>query len=147
MHQLSLRPPNSPPLLAPSAKPFVKWVGGKRRVIQDIYSFMPTTWGNYHEPFVGGGALFFSLAAQRIRKPKWANISDNNIRLVRTWRAIRDSTEDLIRALKKHHKAHSKEHYYATRAMDVDAMDDVGVAAWFIYLNKTGFNEIGRAHV
>jgi len=44
-----------------NAKPFVKWVGGKRSLLPEIMQRVPADFNNYYEPFVGGGALFFSL--------------------------------------------------------------------------------------
>ena len=43
------------------AKPFVKWVGGKRSLLPELLKRMPPKFNNYYEPFVGGGALFFAL--------------------------------------------------------------------------------------
>jgi len=43
------------------AKPFVKWVGGKRRLLPQLLARLPAAFKNYHEPFLGGGALFFAL--------------------------------------------------------------------------------------
>jgi DNA adenine methylase len=43
------------------AKPFIKWVGGKRQLLPELRKRLPSTFGTYHEPFVGGGALFFDL--------------------------------------------------------------------------------------
>jgi DNA adenine methylase len=92
--------------VAPSPKPFVKWVGGKRRLVPELLRQAPRSFGRYHEPFVGGGALFFGLA-----------------------------------------ESHDKDQYYSVRALSVDGMeDDADVAAWFIYLNKTGFNGLYRVN-
>ena len=44
-----------------NAKPFVKWVGGKRSLLPEIMKRLPADFKNYYEPFVGGGALFFAL--------------------------------------------------------------------------------------
>ena len=46
---------------ATAAKPFVKWVGGKRSLLTEIVKRLPAEFNNYFEPFVGGGALFFAL--------------------------------------------------------------------------------------
>ena len=46
---------------AAPAKPFVKWVGGKRSLLPELLKRVPAQFGNYYEPFVGGGALFFAL--------------------------------------------------------------------------------------
>jgi DNA adenine methylase len=129
------------------ARPFIKWVGGKRRLVPALLRQAPSDFGTYHEPFVGGGALFFALAAEAPRARRWANLSDRNLRLVRTYRAVRDDVEGLIARLRDYAESHDKDQYYAVRALDVDAMeDDVDAAAWFIYLNKTGFNGLYRVN-
>lgn len=128
------------------AQPFIKWAGGKRSIVPELLSETPSRFGVYHEPLVGGGALFFALAAQgRLRNG--AVLSDINLRLIRTWRAVRDNVEGVIDRLSYHASMHSKEHYYEVRAWDVDAFkDDADVAGWFIYLNKTGYNGLYRVN-
>ena len=136
-----LRPPVLP------AKPFVKWVGGKRRVLPHLLARLPRRFGRYHEPFVGGGALFFQLAQDRAGQGHWASLTDGNPRLVRTWRAIRDDVDAVLARLSEHEARHSREWYYRTRAVDIDAEgDDAVVAAWFVYLNRTGFNGLYRVN-
>ncbi len=132
------------PLVTP--KPFVKWVGGKRRLLDQLLEEIPGSFTRYHEPFVGGGALFFSLAG-RVQLPgRWAVLSDANLRLVRTFRAVRDHVDVLIGKLEEYAKGHTEEQFYEVRALEVDSLDDVDVAAWFIYLNKTAFNGLYRVN-
>ncbi|MEC7949133.1 MAG: DNA adenine methylase [Myxococcota bacterium] len=146
----ALAPANDPLSLdatAPAPKPFIKWVGGKRRLVPELLRQAPRRFGRYHEPFVGGGALFFGLAEEHAGREGWACLSDTNLRLVRTYRAVRDDVEGLVARLRDYADAHDKDQYYAVRALDVDAMDDdADVAAWFIYLNKTGFNGLYRVN-
>ncbi len=128
-------------------QPFLKWVGGKRRILPYLIERAPRDWERYHEPFVGGGALFFALSMTQQHRPAgWAVLSDSNLRLVRTFCAVRDHVEPLIERLRAHADAHSAEHYYKTRDIDIDELDDVSVAAWMIYLNKTGFNGLYRVN-
>ena len=47
------------------AEPFVKWVGGKRQLVPQILALLPKEIRVYHERFVGGGAVFFALAAEQ----------------------------------------------------------------------------------
>ncbi len=127
----------------PVPHPFVKWVGGKRFLVPEISAHIakhvPDGSWTYHEPFVGGGALFFHL------KPKQAVISDNNERLVRTYRGIRNQVEEVI--LKLDGLDNTKETFLRLRAQHVDEFEnDADVAAWFIYLNKTGFNGLYRVN-
>ena len=58
------------------AKPFVKWAGGKRQVIDKLKKYVPYEFDTYYEPFIGGGALLFELA------PKKAGINDSNKELM-----------------------------------------------------------------
>lgn len=120
------------------AKPFVKWAGGKRRLVPHLLRHIPARFGAYHEPFVGGGALFYEL------HPAVAYLSDANERLVRTYRGIRDNVDDVILRLGTY--PHDQEFFLRLRKEDVDLGSDVDVAAWFIYLNKTGFNGLYRVN-
>jgi DNA adenine methylase len=120
------------------AKPFIKWIGGKRQLITHLLANLPNSFDHYFECFVGGGALFFEL------NPKKATISDTNERLIRTYKAVRDSVEDLIKLLATY--PHSSEFFYELRKKDIDKATDVEVAAWFIYLNKCGFNGLYRVN-
>ncbi len=99
---------------------------------------MPRRFGTYHEPFLGGGALFLEVCPDR------AVLSDANERLVRTWRAVRDEVDDLVGLLSSY--PHDKEFFLELRASEIDAASDVEVAAWFIYLNRTGFNGLYRVN-
>ena len=129
------------------AKPFVKWVGGKRRVIPELLFSLPATFDHYYEPFVGGGALFFHLRSLNLLQDNKITISDVNLRLIRTYKAIRDDVEGVIVRLKHHSKHHCRDYFYAVRDAEVDSYEnDADVAAWFIYLNKTAFNGLYRVN-
>lgn len=119
-------------------RPFCKWAGGKRRLVPEIVARMPASYGAYHEPFMGGAALFWHL------RPPVAHLSDANERLVRTYRGIRDNVSDVIALLETY--TNTAEFFAAHRAIDVDKLSDVGAAAWFIYLNKTCFNGLYRVN-
>jgi DNA adenine methylase len=96
---------------------------------------------------VGGGALFFGLAAEVERPGRWAVLSDLNPRLVRTYVAVRDQVDALVDRLREHEQANSRDHFEEMRAWNVDQIDDdVDVAAWFIYLNKTAYNGLYRVN-
>jgi DNA adenine methylase len=122
------------------AKPFVKWVGGKRQLLADIAEINPwkATRGTYHEPFLGGGAVFFHL------RPQKAVLTDSNERLIRTYRGIKKDVEGVIRLLRSY--PHQKRFYLEMRSRDIDAESDTEVAAWFIYLNRTGYNGLYRVN-
>jgi len=127
-----------------AAKPFVKWVGGKRQLLASIEKYVPKNLkpgATYHEPFVGGGAVFFHT------QPARAYLTDSNARLVRTYRGIQEDVERVIVQLHKYEKKHDKDFYLGLRARDVDASKrDADVAAWFIYLNRTGYNGLYRVN-
>jgi DNA adenine methylase len=122
----------------PEPKPFLKWVGGKRQLLPEIAKHLPESLGRYHEPFVGGGALFFHL------KPKNAVLTDQNERLIRTYRGIRDDVEGVIRRLEGYR--HTRRFYLEMRERPIDKKSDVEVAAWFVYLNRTGYNGLYRVN-
>ena len=120
------------------ARPFVKWVGGKRQVLDHLVAQAPKKFGTYYEPFVGGGALFWRL------KPERAVLSDMNLRLIRTYRGIRDSVHDVIRLLRSY--PYEKDFFLDLRKRAIDGCSDAEVAAWFVYLNKAGFNGLYRVN-
>ena len=131
----------------PASKPFIKWVGGKRRVIPDLEYGIPRNIEHYYEPFVGGGAMFFHLRSQQRILDHQITLSDINLRLIRTYKAIRDNVDGVIDRLEHHKSNHCKDYYYAVRDLQVDLYkEDVDVAAWFIYLNKTSFNGLYRVN-
>ncbi|MBI2424882.1 MAG: DNA adenine methylase [Candidatus Hydrogenedentes bacterium] len=127
-----------------SPRPFLKWVGGKGQLLAPLYAAVKAAGKieRYHEPFVGGGALFFCLYREGALGPGKALLGDANARLVETYLGIQRDVEALIALLEKHESLHSKDHYYATRA-EVPG-DTLARAARIIYLNKTCFNGLYR---
>lgn len=123
------------------ASPFVKWVGGKRSIIDELITRLPAKFNHYFEPFVGGGALFFALSGRLAE----AFLSDTNFDLVVTYNAIRKDPELLLTHLAKHARKHSKEYFYKVRAQH-KLQDPLEIAARFIYLNKTCFNGLYRVN-
>ncbi|MEW6722044.1 MAG: DNA adenine methylase [Candidatus Micrarchaeota archaeon] len=123
------------------AKPFVKWAGGKRQLLKELMKGLPE-FENYHEPFLGGGALFFHLEALgRIKK---AYLTDSNEELVNAYEVIKTDVEALIGLLSSGKFKNDKETFYAIRA-DMPK-DRIERAARFIYLNKTAFNGLYRVN-
>lgn len=121
-------------------RPFVKWAGGKGQLLEAYKPLLPSAFGRYHEPFVGGGALFFSI------RPACARISDLNDELINAYKVVRQNVEDLIEILEDHGLKHSEEHFYAVRSQDPGAMTEIGRAARFLYLNRTCFNGLYRVN-
>ena len=122
------------------AKPFVKWAGGKRSIINELLSRVPEKFKVYEEPFLGGGALFFALQAKK------SYLSDINLKLISSYIAIRDDVDLVIENLKKHEKNHSKDYYYKTRERTAVEEDIFKLTAIFIYLNKTCYNGLYRVN-
>lgn len=126
------------------AKPFIKWVGGKRQLLAQFQrlGLYPSEFNDadcrYFEPFFGGGAVFFDL------QPKSATISDLNSELITTYMVVRDNVERLIESLKQH--VYDKDYFLKIRAMDPATMSDLDVASRFIYLNRTCFNGMYRVN-
>lgn len=125
--------------VTPSARPFLKWAGGKGRLLDQYWPYFPQQFRRYHEPFLGGGAVFFSLADQF----RTALLADLNEELVNVYQCVRDDIDELIDRLAQHKVAHGHSHYYAVRAQQA-LPDPVERAARLIYLNKTCFNGLYR---
>jgi len=123
---------------AEGARPFLKWAGGKRQLLPSLLRHAPENPRRYFEPFVGGGALFFAL------RPRKAVLADVNKRLIRAYKGVRNDVDRVIRLLKRY--PHDSEFFYAFRDAKIDDGTDAEVAAWFIYLNKTGFNGLYRVN-
>jgi len=125
--------------------PIVKWAGGKAKLIPELVKRLPSSYGRYYEPFAGGAALFFALAAKRAHsangeasrragspvpvaaafgfEPKelrvagapWAVLGDANADLMAMYQAVRDDAEAVIKALEFHAAQHGEAHYYGVR--------------------------------
>jgi DNA adenine methylase len=124
------------------ARPFVKWAGGKSQLLEELVSRLPEQFGTYHEPFVGGGALFFRLKELgRIRR---ARLSDVNPELMNAWKAIKETPHDVVAALERMSGRLGEEEYYRVRASDPAELIPAERAARVLYLNKTCFNGLYR---
>lgn len=120
------------------ASPFIKWAGGKQALLPQILPHFPKKISRYIEPFIGGGAVFFSLEQQQ------AIISDQNEWLVDTYKAIRDDWKSVAKALDK--LPNTKNHFLKIRAIPPSSVDITTRAAYFIYLNKTCFRGLFRVN-
>lgn len=128
----------------PLVMPIVKWVGGKRQLLDQIVPRIPEH-STYYEPFVGGGAVLFKM------QPKKAVINDSNEELINIYRVIKEQPEELIARLAEHQEKNSKEYFYEIRALDRSFEDYMELsrverAARIIYLNKTCFNGLFRVN-
>ena len=136
-----------PPLPLPRhtdapAGPIVKWAGGKSRLLDELLARAPSTYGRYHEPFVGGGALFFRLA------PPAAVLADVNAELIACYRSVAREGDAVIAALARHRARHDESYYYAVREgwNGGAAPSPAERAATFLYLNKTCYNGLWRVN-
>jgi len=131
-------------------QPFIKWVGGKRGLLSQIIPLLPKKFNNYHEPFLGGGAVFFELYSQGLLKDKKVYLSDINSELTNTYNMVKNNPIDLISNLEIYKAKHSKDFYYEIRALDREdrffKTSKLQRATRFIYLNKTCFNGLYRVN-
>jgi len=129
------------PAPAPNpAKPFVKWPGGKSRLVPEIRKHIPGCFNVYHEPFAGGAAVFFSL------RPKRAVLNDKSPELMNAYRVIQSDVDALIAELSSGQYRNEKSCYLKIRSQDPDKLTPVQRAARFIYLNHRGFNDLWRVN-
>ena len=124
--------------------PILKWVGGKRQLLDIINPLIPKKISTYVEPFVGGGAVLFDL------KPKKAIINDYNEELINVYKVIKSFPEKLLLLLEHHKKNNNEDYFYEIRSLDREDiykdMTEVERAARIIYLNKTCYNGLFRVN-
>lgn len=123
------------------AEPILKWAGGKRSLIPNILELLPIDYGarTFHEPFFGGGALFFTI------KPKKGSINDINHRLVNFYKVVRDNPEELINETLRYR--YEKDEFYRIREQyNKTKLTNIEDAAITLYLNKTAFNGLYRVN-
>ena len=121
-----------------AASPFLKWAGGKRWLTTRFSSPPQEFTGNYFEPFLGSGAMFFYL------QPRSAFLSDANSSLVETYQAIKADHSEVTSYLRTHAAQHCSDYYYQVRAMTCH--NEFSRAAKFIYLNRTCWNGLYRVN-
>lgn len=145
----------------PGAQPFLKWAGGKRQLLPRLRQFVPSTFRNYFEPFMGSAAVFFDLYSRGSLETRSATLGDCNADLVGCYAQIRDHVDDVIRELERlerGHRRHGVTHYYEVRnehfnptrlsmlaaGRSLSANYTAQLAAMLVYLNRTGFNGLFR---
>jgi DNA adenine methylase len=119
-------------------EPFLKWAGGKRWFVIRHANLLPKSFNRYIEPFLGSGAVFFSLC------PAKAILGDSNRELIDTYLAIKQNWALVLRYLKAHQYLHSRDYYYKVRSLKPKSL--AGSAARFIYLNRTCWNGLYRVN-
>jgi DNA adenine methylase len=125
-----------------AARPVLKWAGGKTQLLSEILPRLPENIDTYFEPFVGGGAVFFALAAER--RFRRAVLSDLNRDLIGVYRSLRDDVDGVIAELRCLEGQTSEEDFYRIRA--TQPRKSAKIAARVIYLNKTGYNGLYRVN-
>ncbi len=130
------------------ARPFLKWAGGKSQLLPELSRRIPAHFGRYHEPFVGGGALFFYLWNNGLLR-QGALLSDLNAELIDCYIAVRDEVDELIELLYRLRPyATDREFFYEIRSWDrrpdFAHRPRVERAARTIFLNRTCYNGLYR---
>lgn len=143
------------------AEPILKWAGGKRQILDSILNKFPENYTHYHEPMIGGGAVFFEI------EPDSGSINDLNTRLINFYRQVRDNPKELIETLKKFKDPNSdpnstldysnknrkgkevKNYYYQQRELfnkrpNNEKFEELKEAARLLYLNRTCYNGLYR---
>ncbi len=135
LHNSSGCPKEPPPV-------FLRWAGGKQRIIPRLRQFVPDDYGSrtYREPFVGAGSLFLAL------QPPRAVLSDANAHLIDCYTAVRNNVAQVSRVLQEIASNDSEQTYYETRSKYTSSRPSAAQAARFIYLNRTCFNGIFRVN-
>jgi DNA adenine methylase len=146
------------------AKPFIKWAGGKSQLLEQFERYYPNELkkgkiNHYVEPFLGGGALYFSILEKY--KIKTAYLSDLNRDLILTYKVIQKKHDDLLDFLEQYQKRYDETAIDKCRDLFLDfrkhfngqrfeinykilADNWIPRAAQFIFLNKTCFNGLFR---
>jgi len=128
-------------------RPFLKWAGGKTKLLTKLRARIPSSWDpsrdHYHEPFLGAGALYFSLL------PTHSHLSDANADLVTAWQAVRDDVDGVVAELVRWRDAYVKDPettYYVVRLLSPEKLGPSERAARLIVLNKACFNGLYRVN-
>jgi len=118
--------------------PLLRWAGGKRWLVPEVRTILgATAVDRYHEPFLGGGSVFFALA------PGEAVLSDLNAELIEVYTAVRDSPDTIADLLDRYEN--TADTYYEVRSAVPESVEER--AARFIFLNHTSFNGIFRVNL
>jgi DNA adenine methylase Dam len=117
-------------------KSFLKWAGGKQRLIPELLSHVPESYNVYFEPFLGAGSLYFAL------RPKKAVIGDLNLELLETYKGVQNNPQEVIDLLKTY--PNTKEDFCKIR--DSSPTSQTERAARMVYINKCGFNGLYRVN-
>jgi len=145
-----------------TARPILKWAGGKRQLLPALRPFYPVRFHRYYEPFVGSGAVFLDLHNAGALDGHDVHLSDINPDVIGCYLAVRDAPREVIgwlRKLEAAHAADGTEHFYRIRDGEFNpvrkrilqsrnplAKYTPKLAAMLIYLNRTGYNGLFRVN-
>lgn len=141
------------------AKPFVKWVGGKSQLIDQLEALLPADFTErenvtYIEPFVGGGAMLFYML-QTYPNIKSAVINDINPDLTLCYQVVRDNPTGLINSLKdiqtQYHALKTEEErrtFFLEQRdrFNTKSLNAIENCTLFFFLNRTCFNGLYRVN-
>lgn len=119
-------------------KPFLRWAGGKTRLLSALLPFVPPKFKNYHEPFLGSGAMFFALR----HRARACYLADLNTELVNLWRMVKDEPKAFFEHIQPYLQRKGEDEYYTVRSESPDY--PLERAARFFYLNQTAWNGLWR---
>lgn len=133
-------------IIKPASTPVIKWVGGKTQLLPELLARVPGTFDTYHEPFLGGGALFLAIS------PAKASLSDTNRSLVNLYVQMQNQHQELLTAVRLHETVFNElpineraQWFYEVRsAFNSGTLGNLQWAAHFLALNKTCFNGLYR---
>ncbi len=125
---------------------FLKWAGGKKRLVGILDKLTPENIDRYFEPFLGSGAFFFYLV--QTKKKFKAILSDSNFELINTYKELRDNPNELIEILHEHQLNYYKnrEKYYYFIRDEYITKNNTELAGKFIFLNKACYNGLYRVN-
>lgn len=123
--------------------PFLRWTGSKRWLAQtSLDEILPKKFNSYHEPFLGGGAVFFHIIGKENNRKRKFYLSDVNEELINCYKQLKVDFKGVLKHLRGFEN--NEIAYYKVR--DISYNSDLKRAARFIYLNRTSFNGIYRVN-
>jgi DNA adenine methylase len=130
------------------AKPFLKWVGGKTQILEQVLQDFPTEIHNYHEPFVGGGSILLAVLSAanegRIRITGTIFASDANANLISLFKHVQESPESLLTEVRKLTDTTEDTYYEIRKQFNAEEKGTLLSSAKMLFLNKTCFRGMYR---
>lgn len=134
-------------------KPFLKWIGGKTQILNDITRLLPKECNNYHELFIGGGSVLIKILTMK-NEGKFnikgdINAYDINKNLINTYSILQKEPENMYSKVslffENYNKSNDKEAYYYSLRQQFNSTEEIFIkSCMFIVLNKLGFRGMYR---